>query len=80
MAKNLPKQPKRRKSKNLHIITSNFLKYLWNPVAIVDTFGYQFENYVEPQIDNTVTLSKVKEKKLGVGKQIENNLIIFLGW
>ena len=53
---------------------------MWNPVAIVDTFGYQFENYVEPQIDNTVTLSKVKEKKLGVGKQIENNLIIFLGW
>ena len=48
---------------NLHIITSNYLKYLWNPVAIVNTFGYQFGNYGEPEIDKTITLSKVKLKK-----------------
>ena len=44
---------------NLHIITSNYLKYLWNPLAIVDTFGYQFGNYGEPEIDKKITLSKV---------------------
>ena len=49
---------------NLHIITSNYLKYLWNPVAIVNTFGYQFGNYGEPEIDKTITLSKVKEKNM----------------
>ena len=53
---------------NLHIITSNHLKYLWNPVAIVNTFGYQFGNYGEPEIDKTITLSKVKEKQIWVGK------------